>query len=92
DLVVIDEIGKMELFSSAFRDAVSQALAGSKPVLGALMLAPHPWADAIKRHAEVHVVVLTKQNRQEVRTALKSWLNSIAKEEEHEQDPGTDQA
>ena len=34
DLVVVDEIGKMELFSVAFREAVTEALSGDKRVLG----------------------------------------------------------
>ena len=34
DLVVVDEIGKMELFSAEFREAVSQAIDSRKRVLG----------------------------------------------------------
>lgn len=90
-LVVVDEIGKMEMFSPAFREIVSRTLAGNKPVLGTIMLAPHPWADEVKRKPNVTVVQLTKENRQEVRALLKDWLDSLTKEEEHEQDPGIDQ-
>ncbi|MEM3047354.1 MAG: nucleoside-triphosphatase, partial [Candidatus Bathyarchaeia archaeon] len=35
-LVVIDEVGPMELFSSAFREAVRKALLSPKPLLGVL--------------------------------------------------------
>lgn len=80
-LVVIDEIGKMELFSEAFRDAASEALDSGRPVLGTIMLAPHPWADEIKRDPNVGIAVVTKETRQEARAALDSWLSSIAKEE-----------
>src|SRR5262245_15817345 len=39
-LVVIDEIGKMEMASAAFREAVEEALASPAPVLGTILAAP----------------------------------------------------
>lgn len=38
DLLVIDEIGPMELVSSEFKSAVRQAMSGSKPFLGTVQL------------------------------------------------------
>jgi len=48
DLVVVDEIGKMELFSDSFKSTIQRLMDGNKPVLGTIMLGPHPFADAIK--------------------------------------------
>jgi len=62
-VVVIDEIGKMELFSAAFRAAVLEAVASDSPVLGTVMLQPHPWADALKARPGVHVLTVTRENR-----------------------------
>jgi nucleoside-triphosphatase len=76
DIVVIDEIGKMELFSTYFRDAVTEALESDKRVLGTIMLAPHPWADGIKRRAEVEIIRVTKANRSEVVDQVLLWLDS----------------
>jgi nucleoside-triphosphatase len=76
DVVVIDEIGKMELFSEAFRGAVLAALGSGKRVLGTIMLAPHPWADNVKRRPEVEVVALTRANRDEVVEGVAEWLSS----------------
>jgi nucleoside-triphosphatase len=73
-LVVIDEIGKMELFSNRFRQAVLSALESGKPVLGSVMLAPHPWADAVKARPEVEVVLLTEANRSQVQSDLLARL------------------
>jgi nucleoside-triphosphatase len=73
-LVVIDEIGKMELFSNRFRQAVLSALESGKPVLGSIMLAPHPWADAIKARSEVEVILLTEANRSRVQADLLARL------------------
>jgi len=73
-LVVIDEIGKMELFSNQFRQAVLSALESGKPILGSIMLVPHPWADAIKARPEVEVIVVTEANRSQLQGNLLATL------------------
>ena len=75
DLVVIDEIGKMELFSANFREAVLQIIDSGKRVLGTIMLNPIPWADAIKRHHQVNLIEVTRANHQEVLDNLRHWLD-----------------
>ena len=74
DLIVIDEIGKMELLSSRFREAVTQAINSGKKVLGTIMLNPHPFADEIKRHPEVEVLLATRDNRTEVMKKVLDWI------------------
>ena len=76
DLVVIDEIGKMELFSANFREAVSQIIGSGKRVLGTIMLNPNPWADAIKRQPQVNLVEVTRANYQNVLEELQHWLKA----------------
>src|SRR5262245_39550636 len=61
--VVVDEIGKMELASAAFRVAVEDALASGAPVLGTVMAASHPWADRIKASPDVTLIEVTVTNR-----------------------------
>ncbi len=73
-LVVIDEIGRMELFSAGFREAVLQIVDGGKMVLGTIMLAPNPWADAIKLNPRVNLVTVTKSNYRQVLDDLLRWL------------------
>jgi nucleoside-triphosphatase len=74
-LVVIDEIGKMEFASPAFREAVEEALAGPGPVLGTILAAPHPWADRIKRRRGVRLIELTRANREALPSRLARWLS-----------------
>lgn len=74
DLIVVDEIGKMELLSPQFKQVVMQALDSGRKVLGTIMLSPHPLADQIKRHAEVEVVLLTRDNRGEAMLKVMDWL------------------
>ncbi len=77
DLVVVDEIGKMELFSANFREAVLQIIGGGKRVLGTIMLNPNPWADAIKRQPQVNLVEVTRANYPQVLDDLRHWLATI---------------
>jgi len=74
DLIVIDEIGKMEILSPQFREAVTQAINSGQKVLGTIMLNPHPFADEIKRHPEVEVLLVTRDNRTEVMRKVLNWL------------------
>ncbi len=76
DLVVIDEIGKMELFSANFREAVLQIIDSGRRVLGTIMLNSNPWADAIKRQPEVNLVVVTRANYPQVLEELLRWLKA----------------
>lgn len=77
-VVVVDEIGKMELFSPLFREAVREALESSKPLLGTIMLVPHPWADILKSDPRVEIMELTRANCQQVKQRLLIWLKSLA--------------
>jgi len=76
DVVVIDEIGKMELFSASFKDAVIEALESKKRILGTIMLASHLWADKIKARPEVEVIKVTRFNRDEVIKQVLDWLGT----------------
>ena len=74
DLVVVDEIGKMELFSANFREAILQIVASGKKVLGTIMLAPNQWADAIKCQPRVKLVEVTRDNYHQVLDDVRHWL------------------
>jgi nucleoside-triphosphatase len=73
-VVVIDEIGKMELFSPAFREAVLAALDGPKVVLATVMARSHPWVDKLKAGDAVTLVEVTLANRQALPERILGWL------------------
>ncbi len=77
DLVVIDEIGKMELFSEKFKSVVWGIIESGKKVLGTIMLKYDPWADKIKQKPQVQLITLTRNNRQEVLAQIQEWLGEI---------------
>jgi nucleoside-triphosphatase len=74
DTVVVDEIGEMELFSSAFREAVLKAIRDGTQVLGTVMLRSHPWADELKQRRDVSIVEITTRNRDWVLGEVVEWL------------------
>ncbi|MBA7506913.1 Nucleoside-triphosphatase THEP1 [subsurface metagenome] len=74
DVILIDEIGKMELLSPQFREAVWQAIIFGKRVLGTIMLNPNPFADEIKHHPEVKTLLVTSDNRKQALAEIQSWL------------------
>jgi len=76
ELVVIDEIGKMELFSAKFREAVLNILNSGQRLLATIMLSPNPCADAIKSQPQVKLVTLTRSNQPQVMAELLDWLKT----------------
>ncbi len=76
DLVVVDEIGKMELCSSKFKQAVLEIIDSGQRFLGTIMLSRDPWADAIKQKPQVNLVTVTRNNHQQVLDELLRWLKT----------------
>lgn len=75
-VVVIDEIGKMELFSEDFKRQVLHALESKNRVLGTIKLASDEFTDKIKRRNDTRVFELTPFNREEVKNSIKKILLS----------------
>jgi nucleoside-triphosphatase len=73
-LVVIDEIGKMEMTAAAFREAVEEALRSPVDVLGVILSTSHPWADTIKAHPGAELVTVTLATRDALPGALADRL------------------
>jgi len=64
DLIIIDEIGKMELFSDEFKQAVVQALNSSKPVIATVgKFLRDPFVREILRREDVVLFEITINNR-----------------------------
>jgi nucleoside-triphosphatase len=69
-LVVIDEIGPMEIRSAVFRDAVSHALDSSVSVLGTIFARSLPFTDLIKRRPDVTIFEVRPDNRKKLVSQL----------------------
>lgn len=77
DIIVIDEIGKMELFSDLFKDATRRALDSETPVLGVIMEKGNEFANAVKARDDVEVIEVTRSNRDRLPAALKEKIERI---------------
>jgi nucleoside-triphosphatase len=75
-VVVIDELGKMELASDAFRDAFAAVLDRPVPVVATVQSASHPFTDALKRRSDVETVRVTTANRDALPEALAALVRS----------------
>lgn len=77
-VVVIDELGRMELASETFVEAVDAVLAASVPVVATVHVHAHPVTDALKQRGDVQWVAVTEANRDEVPRRLFSQLMGSA--------------
>lgn len=73
-IVIIDEIGKMELFSSPFQSAVLKAISSPKIVIATAMQDEHPWVAAVKTLPNVTVWEVNKVNRSKMVEEVLQWL------------------
>jgi len=71
DVIVIDEIGPMELFSPAFREAVVQTIESKKPMLGTIHFrASDPLIDIIKNRDDAEILEVTYENRRSLHNQI----------------------
>jgi nucleoside-triphosphatase len=62
-LVVIDEIGPMEIFSTEFQQAVLHALDSGSPVLATIVYRSNRFSDTIKYRSDVCLIEVRPDNR-----------------------------
>jgi nucleoside-triphosphatase len=62
-VVVVDELGKMELASAPFRDAVTELLGREVAMVATVHLARDRFTDALKRRPDVQVIQVTEASR-----------------------------
>lgn len=77
DLIVIDEIGKMECASDRFCRATEDALDAPVSVLATLGIARHPFLQALRKRPDVELLTLTELNRNTSVLALCSRLQKV---------------
>jgi nucleoside-triphosphatase len=69
-IVVIDEIGKMECFSSLFRENLLQTLDSPHKVLGSIALKGGPFIHRIKNRPDVQIFHVSEKNRESLAASL----------------------
>ncbi|XP_020216317.1 cancer-related nucleoside-triphosphatase homolog [Cajanus cajan] len=81
DLFIIDEVGKMELFSSSFFPAVLRVLESNIPVLASIPVPKFgrdiPEVARLRNHAGATCFTLSVSNRDAVREQIRSLLEDL---------------
>lgn len=66
DLIIIDEIGKMEIFSDKFKEKVRECLNSEKPVLSTIGIGGDKFISQIKERDDVIIFKINLKNRDEL--------------------------
>ena len=62
-LLVLDELGKMEFLSAAFVSLLERVFQSPNPVLGTILYRRHPLGDRLRQAPGVDLIQVTRQNR-----------------------------
>jgi nucleoside-triphosphatase len=67
-VLVVDEIGKMELFSERFTGLMDRLLgpSGDRAVLGTVLAGRHPKVDELRRQRDLQIIEVGPANRDEL--------------------------
>ena len=76
-LIVVDEIGPMEIRSAPFREAVLDALDSELPVLATIFLRSLPFTDAIKSRPDVVLSEISLHNRESLVSELSEKFRNL---------------
>jgi nucleoside-triphosphatase len=77
DLVIIDEIGKMECFSSGFVSAARELLDGAVPVVATVAIKGSGFIAEVKSRPDVEIREVTTSNRDELPQRLAERLIAL---------------
>jgi nucleoside-triphosphatase len=69
-LVVVDEIGPMEMRSVAFCEVVKQVLESETPILGTITVRSFPFTNAMKKRRDITVITVRPNNRDQLVSEL----------------------
>jgi nucleoside-triphosphatase len=79
-IIIVDEIGPMELFSPAFKEAVVQAINSDKLVLGVIHFhARNPLIDSVRKRDDAEIIVVSHGNREQLHNLLIDKVNQFLK-------------
>lgn len=74
ELVVVDEIGKMECLSPLFRRVLIQILEGERPLLGTIALKGPRFIQEIKERDDILVISLESSQKESLRERILKML------------------
>ena len=75
NIIIVDEIGKMELFSEAFRTVLVDVLDSPQKVLATIMERSNAFSNRIKKRLDVRLLHLNRENFQDLYKEVLQWLD-----------------
>jgi nucleoside-triphosphatase len=75
-VVLLDELGRMELASERFRAAVEELLRRPSPVVATVHVHRHPFTDALAGRPDVEAIEVTPGNRDELPEVLAARIRA----------------
>lgn len=84
DVVVVDEIGPMELCSQAFRQAILRVIDGEKPVIATIHFkATDQLVRKIRTREDTETFEVTLENRKNIHNLIIALITNILKDRRH---------
>lgn len=77
NVIILDEIGKMECFSEAFKQAAMRALNAPNPVIGTITFGGDQFIMNIKNRADMEIIEVTPDNRDALPAFLLQKVSGI---------------
>ncbi len=77
DLVIIDEIGKMECYSETFKRIVHRVLDSDIVLLATIGKRGNPYMEEIKKRDDVKLIEVTRQNRDRIPVEIETEIRSL---------------
>ena len=74
ECIIIDEIGRMELYSPKFCSLVRKALDSEKKVLGTIQARHNEFLDSIRERGDTKIMEVTFENRKRIIEEIKEIL------------------
>jgi len=85
DVIAVDEVGPMELFSGRFQDAVKKAIQSGKLVVGIIhWRASNRLIDELKTNADAQVYVVTPENKEKLQADIVEKAVEFLERAKHE--------
>lgn len=77
EIIVIDEIGNMEIASKKFCEVVEKALKSKQIVLATIHAYDNPFSNMIKKREDVQIFELTQENKEQIKRDIVQKIESL---------------
>ncbi len=76
-IVIVDEIGLMEVYSRKFLEVLMGGFMGGAHIVGTIMAKHHPEADVFRYLSQVEIWEIDHRNRDGMHKRVLAWVNEL---------------